>query len=89
MKMKNFQMVFHHWPKEIFATARPATVIPATGLMVLMVWFANCSAVTAASGLRPMSSVSGPMTGMVSAARPELDGTSRESRPKTIYMNVV
>ena len=37
MKMKNFQMVFHHWPNEILATARPATVMPATGLMVLMV----------------------------------------------------
>ena len=31
MKIKNFQMVFHHCPKEIFATARPATVMPATG----------------------------------------------------------
>lgn len=50
MKMKNFQMVFHHWPNEIFATARPATVMPATGLIVLMVWLANCRAVTAASG---------------------------------------
>lgn len=37
MKMKNFQMVFHHWPNEILATARPATVMPATGLIVLMV----------------------------------------------------
>lgn len=37
MKMKNFQMVFHHWPNEILATPRPATVMPATGLMVLMV----------------------------------------------------
>ena len=27
MKMKNFQMVFHHWPNEILATPRPATVM--------------------------------------------------------------
>ena len=52
-------------------------------------WYRHEVAGTAASGLRPMSSVRGPITGMVSAARPELEGTSKESRPRTIYINVV
>ena len=73
----NFQQVFHHWGKLILHTARPATVMPATGLMVFMVWFEMQSAVTAASGFTPIRSVSGAITGIVSAARPEEDGTSR------------
>ena len=31
----NFQQVFHHWGKLILHTARPATVMPATGLMAV------------------------------------------------------
>ena len=83
MSRMNFQHVFHHWPKLIFETESPATVMPAVGLMELMVWFARQSAVTAASGLTPMSCVSGPRIGIVSAARPEELGTSSDRRPST------
>ena len=71
----NFQQVFHHWGKLILHTARPATVMPAVGLMVFMVWLAMHRAVTEASVLTPIRSVSGAMTGMVRAARPEEEGT--------------
>ena len=37
-RIMNFQQVFHHCSRLILETPRPATVMPAVGLMVLMVW---------------------------------------------------
>ena len=83
MSSHHFQQVFHHCSRLILHTARPATRMALVGAMMVIIGSARQSAVTAPSGLRPTSSVSGPKIGMVSAAKLEELGTKMVSRFST------
>ncbi len=78
MKMKNFQMVFRHWPNEILATASAGDRHARHGTDGVDGLIGKLERGNGSFGIKAHKLVSGPMTGMVKRASPELEGTSKE-----------
>ena len=88
-RIKNFQIVFHHCPNEILHTASPATVIPAVGLIIFVNILEYCNTVTADSGLAPIKSANGAISGIVNAACPDDEGTNTAIKDCAKYITLV